>query len=65
MWVLLLIGGGILVAILGPISITGYDNFNSIISSSLKAVIAIILVIVWIFVLSKIKNWIFQKQIKS
>ena len=65
MWILLLIGGGILVAILGPISITGYGDFNSVISSSLKAIIAIILVVLWIFILSKMKNWIFQKQIKS
>ena len=65
MWILLLIGGGILVTILGPISITGYGDFNSMISSSIKAIIAIILVIAWIFVLSKVKSWIFQKQIKS
>ena len=65
MWILLLIGGGILVAVLGPVSVSGFGDLDSIISSGVKAIIAILLVIVWVFVLSKIKNWIFQKQIKS
>ena len=65
MWILLLIGGGIVVTILGPISISGYGELDSIISSGIKAIIAIILVIVWIFALSKMKNWIFQKKIQN
>jgi len=63
MWVLILIGGGIVVTILGPISITGFGDLNWIISSSAKAIIAISLVIIWIFILLKIKNWIFKKEI--
>ena len=65
MWILLLLGGGIAVVILGPITITGYGDLNSIIASGIKAVVAIILVVIWIFILSKMKNWIFQKQIRS
>ena len=65
MWLLLLAGGGILVTVLGPISISGFGDFDSILSSGIKAIIAIILVIAWVFVLSKIKNWIFQKQIRT
>ena len=65
MWILILIGGGIVVTILGPISITGYGDFNWMISSMIKAIVAIILVIIWIFILLKIKNWIFRKGIKS
>ena len=65
MWVLLLVGGGIAVLVLGPISISGYGELDSIIASGIKAIIAIILVVLWIFILSKIKNWIFQKQIKN
>ncbi len=64
MWILILIGGGIVVTILGPISITGYGDFNWMISSMIKAIVAIILVIIWIFILLKIKNWIFRKEIK-
>ncbi|MBI5859616.1 MAG: hypothetical protein HZB73_02665 [Nitrosarchaeum sp.] len=65
MWVLILTGGGILVTILGPFSITGYGDFDLLLTSTLKAIIAIILVVVWILILSKLKNWIFKKEIKS
>jgi hypothetical protein len=65
MWALMIIGGGIVVTVLGPISVTGYGNLNQIFSSGIQAVIAIILVIIWILILSKIKNWIFHKEIKS
>ena len=64
MWILILIGGGIVVTLLGPISIVGYGDLNWIISSGIKATIAISLVIIWIFILLKIKNWIFRKEIK-
>ena len=64
MWVLILAGGGILVTILGPFSISGYGDFDLLLTSILKAIIAIILVIVWILILSKLKNWIFKKEIK-
>jgi len=65
MWILILVGGGILVTILGPISISGFGEFNLFIGSVIKAVIAIILVVMWILILSKLKNWIFRKEIKS
>ena len=65
MWILIIIGGGIVVTILGPITITGYGEMNWFIASVIKAVIAIILVVIWILVLSKMKNWIFKKEIKS
>ena len=64
MWVLILAGGGILVTILGPFHISGYGDFDLLLTSILKAIIAIILVVVWILVLSKLKNWIFKKEIK-
>ncbi len=65
MWALLIVGGGIVVTILGPISITGYGDLNQMIASGIKAIIAIILVIIWIVILSKMKKWIFHKEIKS
>ena len=64
MWVLILAGGGILVTILGPFSISGYGDYDSLLTSILKAIIAILLLIVWILILSKLKNWIFKKEIK-
>jgi len=65
MWALLIVGGGIVVTILGPISITGYGDLNQMIASGIKASIAIILVIIWIVILSKMNKWIFHKEIKS
>ena len=65
MWILILIGGGIVVTILGPIEVKGYGDANWFIGSVIKAIIAIILVVIWILILSKMKNWIFKKEIKS
>jgi len=65
MWVLILLGGGILVTILGPISISGFGEFDLFISSIIKAILAIVLVVIWILILSKLKNWIFRKEIES
>ena len=64
MWILIIIGGGISVLILAPIEISGYSEFDLIISSAIKAVVSIGLVIAWIFILSKVKNWIFRSQLK-
>lgn len=64
MWGLIILGGGIVVLLLGPISISGFGDFDWLIASAIKAVIAIVLVIIWILILSKIKNWIFKKEIK-
>mgnify|MGYP007053882117 FL=1 len=64
MWVLIIIGGGIVVTLLGPISISGYGEFNWFIGSVIKGIIAIILVVMWILILSKLKNWIFKKELK-
>ncbi len=65
MWILMLVGGGIAVTILGPISISGFGEYNWFIGSVIKAVVAIILVVIWILILSKLKNLIFRKEIKS
>jgi hypothetical protein len=65
MWILIIVGGGIVVILLGPISISGFGDLNWLISSVIKAIVAIILVIVWILILSKLKNMIFRKEIKS
>jgi L-asparagine transporter-like permease len=65
MWILLLIGGGIMVTVLGPISISGFGEMDFLLSSITKAIISILLVVVWILILSKLKNWIFRKEIHS
>lgn len=63
MWVLIIAGGGLLVSIIAPISITGYGQLDHILDSGVKAVISILLVIAWIFIMSKIKNWIFHRKV--
>ena len=64
MWVLILVGGGIIVAVLGPISVSGFGEFDWFVASVIKAVVAIVMVVMWILILSKLKNWIFKKEIK-
>ncbi|MDH5431368.1 MAG: hypothetical protein OEW78_05745 [Nitrosopumilus sp.] len=64
MWCLIIIGGGIIVTLLGPISVSGFGEFDWFVSSMIQAVIALVLVVIWILILSKIKNWVFKKEIK-
>ena len=64
MWGLIIVGGGIVVTLLGPITISGFGEFDWFIASVIKAVIALVLVVIWILILSKLKNWIFKKEIK-
>ncbi len=65
MWSLILLGGGILTVLVSKISIQGYgDDLDFLIASGIKAIIAIVLVVFWVLVLLKLKNKIFQKQIK-
>ncbi len=55
MWILIIMGGGIVVIILGPISLSGYGDFDYLLTSGLKAVVAIGLVVLWIIILSKMR----------
>ena len=64
MWALIILGGGIIVILLGPFSIQQFGNFHWIIASGIKVTIALVLVIIWILILSKLKNWIFKKELK-
>jgi len=65
MWILILIGGGLMVTIIGPFSLGSIGNINPIILSGIKVGIALVLIFVWIFILTKVKNWIFKSQVKS
>ena len=64
MWALIILGGGIIVVLLGPFTIQQFGNFHWIITSGIKVTIALLLVIIWILILSKLKNWIFKKELK-
>ena len=65
MWGLIIIGGGIMVVLLGPFSIQQFGNFHWIIASGIKVTVALVLVVIWILILSKLKNWIFKKELNS
>ena len=65
MWALIIIGGGIMVILLGPFTIQQFGDFHWIIASGIKVAIALVLVIIWILILSKLKNWIFKKELNS
>ena len=61
MWVLIIIGGGLMVLFIGPLSFSGYGELNPLINSGIKVLIAMVLIFIWVFALLKIKNWIFRK----
>ena len=65
MWILIILGGGIMVGLLGPFSLQNFGNFHWILTSGIKSIVAIFLVIIWILILSKLKNWIFKKELHS
>ena len=61
MWVLIIIGGGLMVVFIGPLSFSGDGELDPIINSGAKVLIAMILIFIWVLTLLKIKNWIFRK----
>ena len=65
MWILMLIGGGLMVLIIGPFSLGSIGDIDPIIVSGIKVGIALVLIFIWVFTLTKIKNWIFKSQVKS
>ena len=65
MWILILIGGGLMVTIIGPFSLGSIGDINPIILSGIKVGIALALIFVWVFTLTKVKNWIFKTDVKS
>ena len=63
MWILIIIGGGIVVEFVGPISFS--TEIEQIITSAVKMFLALFLIIICIFTLTKIKHWIFKSLINS
>ena len=61
MWVLIILGGGLMVLFIGPLSFSGFGDLDPLINSGAKVLIAMILIFIWVFTLLKIKNWIFRK----
>jgi len=65
MWILILIGGGLMVTIIGPFSLGSIGDINPLILSGIKVGIALVLIFVWVFTLTKVKNWIFKTDVKT
>jgi len=65
MWILILIGGGLIVTIIGPLSLGSIEGIEPIILSGIKVGIALVLIFIWVFTLTKVKNWIFKTDVKS
>ena len=65
MWILMLVGGGLITLVIGPLSLGSIENIDPIILSGIKVGFALVLIFVWIFMLTKVKNWIFKSQVKS
>ena len=65
MWILMLIGGGLMVLVIGPFSLGSIEYIDPIILSGIKVGFALVLIFIWVFALTKIKNWIFKSQVKS
>ncbi len=63
MGVLIIVGGGIVVEFVGPISLS--EDIEPMITSGVKVLLALFLIFIWVFTLTKIKNWIFKSQAKS
>jgi len=61
MWILIIIGGGLMVVFIGPLSFSGDSDLDPLINSGVKVLIAMILIFIWVLALLKIKNWIFRK----
>ncbi len=65
MWILIIIGGGLMVIFIGPLSFSGNGDLDPLINSGVKVLIAMILIFIWVLALLKIKNWIFRKITKT
>ena len=63
MWILILIGGGLVVIFVGPITFA--TDVEPIITSGVKVLLTLFLIFIWVFILTKLKNWIFKTEVKS
>ena len=63
MLILMLIGRGLVVIFVGPFTLA--PDIDPIITSGVKVIIALFLIFIWLFTLTKVKNWIFKSQVKS
>ena len=63
MGVLIIIGGGLVVVFVGPLTFS--TDVEPIITSGVKVLLTLFLIFIWVFILTKLKNWIFKTEVKS
>jgi len=51
--------------LVGPISFRDYVDIDPLINSGAKVILGLFLIFIWVFILTKVKNWIFKTEIKS
>lgn len=59
MWGLIILGGGVAVMVLGPLDF-GPDDQQMTLASAVKAVVAVLLVVLWVFILVRLKRYVFR-----
>lgn len=63
LWALIIIGGGVVTLVLGTIHLEeDADTPTKIALSAVKGIVAILLIIVWIYILNIVKRKIFASQ---
>jgi len=65
LWILILVGGGLMTLIIGPFSLGSIGGIDPMILSGIQFGLALVLIFIWVFTLTKVKNWIFRTDIKS
>jgi len=63
MWGFIIVGGGILVLLVAPINIECCGEYGRLISSGVKVVITLLLVVLWVKILSWLKRTILHRMI--
>ena len=54
MWILIIVGGGLMVLFVGPLSFSGDGGLDPLINSGFKVLISMILIFIWVLALLKI-----------
>lgn len=65
MWALIMLGGGITTLVLGAIHVEDADETTMMFLSVSKGTAAVLLVVAWVYILTKVKQKMFAKQIRK
>lgn len=60
-WISILTGGYLVVTIVKPIAISGLGEFDPYLTPIVKGIIIVIMILIWLLVLIKMKNWVYNR----